>query len=101
MSKCWEDQAADRPTFSDTVAFLSQYLEECSGYTQLFSKKQQNQCDGYEIQHLFFLSIPVNFLSSCIDVQCSDLKANIMIQFRATYAFLRLLCLHSFTKNFM
>ena len=35
VSKCWEDQAADRPTFSDTVAFLSQYLEECSGYTQL------------------------------------------------------------------
>ena len=35
VKKCWEDQAADRPTFSDTVAFLSQYLEESSGYIQL------------------------------------------------------------------
>ena len=40
MVQCWAGKAENRPTFSDLVSSLSEYLESLSGYTPLLLEEK-------------------------------------------------------------
>jgi uncharacterized protein YozE (UPF0346 family) len=41
MTQCWAAKAENRPTFSDVVSALSQYLEHHSDYTVLTKEQDE------------------------------------------------------------
>ena len=40
VTECWAGRAEDRPTFSEIVTSLSEYLERFSGYTVLSNEEE-------------------------------------------------------------